>query len=126
MPFAKASTELAYLTGTPVSPATTRRLTEHTGADLVVAQAQQAQRLLAQQARSPPGPSLQLLSVDGAMVPLLGGEWAEAKTLALGEVKQVHGKNGEQHAKTVGLSYFSRTVEGKKNPLSARIISARI
>jgi hypothetical protein len=25
-----------------------------------------------------------LLSVDGAMVPLVGGEWAEVKTLVLG------------------------------------------
>jgi hypothetical protein len=111
MPFAKASTELAYLTGTQVSPATTRRLTEGTGADLVVAQEQQAQTLLAEQTPSPPGPSLQLLSVDGAMVPLLGGEWAEVKTLALGEVKQVRGKDREKPAKTVALSYFSRTLE---------------
>jgi hypothetical protein len=35
---------------------------------------------------APQGPAVQLLSVDGAMVPLVVGEWAEVKTLALGVV----------------------------------------
>lgn len=111
MPFAKACTELAYLTGVQVSPSTTRRLTERAGADWVGAQAQQAETILEQQPAAPPGPALQLMSVDGAMVPLVGGEWTEVKTLALGEVKAVTGKAGEKQAKTVALSYFSRASE---------------
>jgi hypothetical protein len=108
MPFAKACSEVAHLTGTQVSAATTRRLTEQVGADFVGAQQQQAQTLLAQPPAAPSGPALQLMSVDGAMVPLLGGEWTEVKTLALGEVKPGVGKDGESQAKTVALSYFSR------------------
>ncbi len=34
----------------------------------------------------PPGPPLQQVSVDGAMVPLVGGEWTEVKTVAIGTV----------------------------------------
>jgi len=44
------------------------------------------------------------MSGDGAMVHLVGGEWAEVKTLALGEVTRK--KNGE--VCTQHLSYFSR------------------
>jgi hypothetical protein len=35
---------------------------------------------------APAGPAKHLFSVDGAMVPLVSGEWAEVKTLVLGEI----------------------------------------
>ena len=54
----------------------------------------------------PPGPAVQLLSVDGAMVPLVGGVWAEVKTLAVGEV--VAAADGPR---TTALSYFSRLAD---------------
>ena len=74
MPFARAATELAYLTGTMVSPSTTRRLTEASGADFVGALEEQSTTILAQHPAAPAGPDLQLLSVDGAQVGLVGGE----------------------------------------------------
>ena len=40
---------------------------------------------------APGGPAVQYLSADGAMVPLVGGDWAEVKTLALGEVQVQRG-----------------------------------
>jgi transposase len=83
VPFAKACTELAYLTGTQVSQATSRRLTERAGADLVGAQEQQAETILEQQPAAPQGPALQRMSVDGAMVPLVGGEWTERFGISL-------------------------------------------
>jgi hypothetical protein len=56
----------------------------------------------------------QLLSSDGAMVPLVGGVWAEAKTVVIGHVKskQTPGKQRpEQRVETVTLSYFSRLTD---------------
>jgi len=55
---------------------------------------------------APPGPGVQLLSVDGAMVPLRAGAWAEVKTLAIGEV--VVGDGGPR---TTALSYFARQTD---------------
>jgi hypothetical protein len=55
----------------------------------------------------PPGPAVQQLSVDVAMVPLVGGSWAEVKTLALGTVTPV--PDGE--STTTALSYFSRLTD---------------
>ena len=46
-----------------------------------------------------------IISPDGAMVPLVGGKWAEVKTVVVGEVKFV-GMQEEVHS--TQLSYFSR------------------
>jgi hypothetical protein len=57
------------------------------------------------QAYPPPPctPEQVVVSVDGAMVPLRSGEWAEVKTLVVGEVDRT-ASAGELHT----LSYFSR------------------
>jgi hypothetical protein len=81
------------------------------GADYVAAQDEQAQTILDEHPRSPSGPALQLISVDGAFVHLINGEWAEVKTLAIGEITQLRGKAGQKGIKTIDLSYFSRTSE---------------
>jgi hypothetical protein len=60
---------------------------------------------------APAGPELQLLSVDGAMVPLVGKQWTEVKTLVVGEVEQEAGREGEPVIRAKELSYFSRCSE---------------
>jgi hypothetical protein len=86
MPFAPAAQMLRRFTGVEVSAATARRLTEVVGrASLAVEQATVA-RLCDELPPVPPGPERAVVSVDGAMVPLRGGEWAEVKTLVVGEV----------------------------------------
>jgi hypothetical protein len=61
----------------------------------------------------PAGPAVQHLSVDGAMVPLVGGTWAEVKTLALGTVTQAAATDATDAvvARTGDLSYFSRLAD---------------
>jgi hypothetical protein len=59
------------------------------------------------------GPAVQQLSLDGAMVPLVGGEWAEVKTLALGEVEQTTAADGSVRVRTTALSYFSRLTDAE-------------
>jgi hypothetical protein len=111
MPFRRAAQELTHFTGVKVSEATARRLTEQAGADYVRVQTGQVEHL---QKRLPPpaaGPKLQLLSVDGAFVPLVHKEWAEVKTLALGVVEAPRRGKGEAGGHTRELSYFSRNSE---------------
>jgi len=114
MPFERAAGELRYLLGVKLSEPRVRRLTEKAGAALVAVQEAEVERLEAEVPEPPAGPALQLMSVDGAMVPLVGREWTEVKTLALGEVhcrREEH--SGEPMIKTSALSYFSRCLESE-------------
>lgn len=108
MPFAQAAEHLAFFWGVTVSAATVRRQTEAAGAAYVAVQTAQVDRLLAQPPPDPPGPALQQVSADGAMVPLVGGVWAEVKTVAIGTVRQA-AASGAIH--TGDLSYFSRRAD---------------
>src|SRR5258708_10441729 len=104
MPFEQARELLQDLVGMRVSKATARRMTLATGkAALAVCEAEE-ERLKQEVPQVPDGADRQALSGDGAMVHLVGGEWVEVKTLALGEVTR--NKRGE--VCTQHLSYFSR------------------
>jgi hypothetical protein len=101
---------LAHFTRVTVSRETARRLTEGAGAALVAWETAEVERLERDGPPGPAGPPVQQLSVDGAMVPLVHGEWAEVKTLVLGTVEPRPGEAGpEPHA--TALSYFSRLTD---------------
>lgn len=51
------------------------------------------------------------IEVDGAMVPLVGGEWAEVKTVIIGEVRAPEFSKGEKQVRLSGLSSFSRLAD---------------
>jgi hypothetical protein len=106
MPFDQAAEMLAALTGVQVSEATTRRQTYTAGAAYEGVQA--AQVAAPEEPASPVRADKLVLSADGAMVPLVHGQWAEVKTLAIGEVP-VGQEAGEVHC--THLSYFSRMSE---------------
>jgi len=111
LPFRPAAALLAEFTGTTVDEATVRRRTEAAGAAHVAVQAAGVAALEATAPPPPDGPATQLLSVDGAMVPLVGGAWAEVKTLAVGTVRPPALERGEWVVHTTDLSYFSRRAE---------------
>lgn len=111
MPFGRAAQELEHLLGVQVSEASVRRLSERAGASYVAVQEAEVERLERELPAAPLGPQLQLLSVDGAMVPLLNKQWVEVKTLAVGEVGQEINRQGERVIRTKELSYFSRCSE---------------
>jgi len=113
MPFRHAADELAFFTGVVVSEATARRVTERAGRAYVDVQTAQVADLERTLPPPPPGPERLLLSVDGAFVPLVGGEWTEVKTLALGVIEKPvwDAKRGERVVQTRDLSYFSRRSE---------------
>lgn len=112
--FERAAAELAYFTHVSVSETTARRHTTAAGAAYVAVQTAEVERLEQQRPTAPwaPGtPAVLQVSADGAMVPLVHGEWAEVKTLAVGEVTGVRAVNGEPHVQTERWSYFSRLAD---------------
>ena len=107
--FEHACELLRELLGIDVSATSARRYTYQGGlAALAVQQAEQA-RLREDLPEPPKGAEQAVISADGAFVPLLGGEWAEVKTLVVGEVVQ----NEEGEADTTSISSFSRLAEAE-------------
>jgi hypothetical protein len=73
------------------------------------AQTEQAEQIKQQTPEPPQGEEKQLMSSDGALVPLVGGVWAEVKKLALAEVtRDTDGDVCTQHP-----SYFSRLTDAE-------------
>jgi hypothetical protein len=114
MPFRQASEQLEFFMGTKVGATTVRQTTEQAGQAQVQRQENKVATIQAQCPASPPGPEVQLLSVDGAFLQLVGGEWKEVKTLAVGVVGKPVQENGEQVVHTTQLSYFSRMSDAKE------------
>jgi hypothetical protein len=110
MPFEPAAEMLAHFTKVGVGRETARRATEGAGAAYVAVQGAELARLERENPMPPAGPALMQLSVDGAMVPLVKGEWAEVKTLAVGVVHQRE-RDGEMVPHTEEISYFSRLAD---------------
>jgi hypothetical protein len=112
--FRQAAAELEYLLGVRLSETTVRRTTERAGAAYLEVQDQAVERLEREAPAAPAGPAVLLMSVDGAMVPLLGKQWVEVKTLALGAVSSQLNQQGERVSQTKDLSYFSRCCEAEE------------
>ncbi len=110
MPFEQAREFLQDLVGIQVSKATARRATLATGEAALVVCEGEVERLEQEVPQAPGGADQQLLSADGAMVHLVGGEWAEVKTLVMGEVTRT--KRGE--VCTRQISSFSRLAEAER------------
>jgi hypothetical protein len=113
MPFERVPLVVDRLLEVSVSVETARRLTETVGRTRVALEDAEAARLRATLPMPASGPAVQLLSLDGAMVPLVGGEWAEVKTLALGEVEPTTAADGSVRIRTTALSYFSRLTDAE-------------
>ncbi len=104
MPYESARELLEELLGVQVSKATARRATLHIGQAALAVWEAQVERLKQEVPQAPAGAEKQAMSGDGAMVHLVGGEWAEVKTLAIGEVT----RNQRGEVCTQPLSYCSR------------------
>jgi hypothetical protein len=109
--FAKATRELAWFTGAVVHADTARRRTETAGSVLVGYETAQAMRILREHPAPPCAPDTLVFSVDGAMVPLLHGQWSEVRTLAVGEVQSPTPSPAGPVVHTTRVSYFSRRTE---------------
>jgi hypothetical protein len=113
LPFEQVPALLAFLTGVHVTADTVRRLTERAGAAQVAIELRELEQLERDLPEVPAGPARQEVSTDGAMIPLLHGQWAAVRTLALGvlepsSAQRVMGADEEEPDHAHDIHYFSR------------------
>src|SRR5262245_13606217 len=113
MPFAKAAALLTSFTHTSTSESTAQRLTETIGLAYEAVQLAEVDRIERDWPEVEQGPDKLVLSLDGAFVPLVHGEWTEVKTLVVGEVAQPKIIDGKEVVSTHSHSYFSRVAEAE-------------
>jgi hypothetical protein len=125
MPFEQVPTELRFFTEVTVGEETARRLTQAAGAALLEVETAEWERLVQECPPPPQGPAVQQLSVDGVMVPLVHGEWAEVKTLAIGVVGTRRDREGQEVACAREVSYCSRLADADQFIALARLETYR-
>jgi hypothetical protein len=113
MPFAKATALLASFTHASVSESSAQRLTEAIGLAYEAVQLAEVEWIERDWPEVEHGPDKLILSLDGAFVPLLGGEWAKAKTLVVSQVDAPRMVDGKTVVSTHSHSYFSRVAEAE-------------
>jgi len=113
MPFAKAARLLECLTHTQVSEATAQRQTETIGLAYEAVQLAEVESIERDWPEVPEGPAKLVVSADGAMVSLVGGEWAEVKTVVVSEVGDTVVVDGKSLVPTHTHSYFSRLADAE-------------
>lgn len=114
LPFEKAAAELAFSLRVVVSEATVRRYAQAAGEAYVDRQTAEVERLERETPPPPAGGEKMFFSVDGAMVPLVGGEWTEVKTMTIGEIAAPVLERGEWVVHSQQHSYFSRVAEASQ------------
>ena len=119
LPFARAAAEVEAFRRVSGSRSTVRRQTEKGGAAYGGWREAEVDRGEREEPDSPTGPEKLLGSVDGAMIPRVGGEGAEVKTGVLGEVIEGGGDSVEESGEeippvmTENLSSFSRLADAE-------------
>lgn len=116
MPFERVAQEIHAIFGLQVSASTIRRQTLQAGGIAQEIQTEQAQAQGSSRFAVVVEPPTERLAMgsDGGMVPLRGGQWAEVKTLVIGEV--VPGSpsaSGHASVRTRSHSYFSRLTDAQ-------------
>jgi hypothetical protein len=86
MPFEKAAEMFEDLLGIQMSKSLSARYTEGAGAAYVSLQTAEVERLEREMPSAPAGADKLQVSADGAMVPLVHGQWVEVRTVVIGEV----------------------------------------
>jgi hypothetical protein len=113
MPFERAVELMEDMQGISVSPSMSKRNSEAAGATYVEMQTEEVERIEKEMPPAPPGAEKMQISADGAMVPLLHGQWAEVRTLVIGEVQPAVEECGEWVVHTRNLSYFSPKISSE-------------
>jgi hypothetical protein len=114
MPFEQAAELMEEMQGVSVSASASRRKSEAAGAAYAEIQTGEVKRLEKDMPVAPKGAEKMQMSADGAMVPLLHGQWAEVRTLVVGEVQPAVQERGEWVVHTRNLSYFSRKTSSEE------------
>jgi hypothetical protein len=112
MPFERATQMLDRLLGVQVSEPTVRRGTLRAGTLYEARQRAQSQQTSPAE-QTTVSAEKQVISTDGAYVPLIGGAWAEVRTLAIGEVTEKHTIQGQHEVSTCHLPSFARMTDAE-------------
>jgi len=109
-PFTQAPEVLARMSDLRVSASTIRALTESAGEALCLVEAAENERIMRTLPAAKRGAVRQLISVDGVMVPVVGGDWKEVRTLVIGWLTgRINGEVKADH-----LRYVCRMTEAEK------------
>ncbi len=111
MPFDKAAQMIEELLGVQTNEETVRQLTERMGACMEAAQVAESDAPSSQESNDQPAPHRCVFSADGAMVSLVKKQWAETRTVAIGEPQEKRTASGEREIHVDHLSYFSRLAD---------------
>ena len=114
MPFKEAAELFEEFMVIPVSKTLSQRYTEEAGAAYVSLQTEEVERLERDMPAAPAGADKMQMSADGAMVPLVHGQWSEVRTVVIGEVQPRVEERGEWVVHTRNQSYFSRKVPAEE------------
>ena len=114
MPFEEAAKLFEEFRVIGVSKSLSQRYTEEAGAAYVDLQTEEVKRLERDMPAAPAGVDKLQMSADGAMVPLVHGQWAEVRTVVIGGVQPKVEERGEGVVHTRNLSYFSRKVTAEE------------
>ena len=109
MPFDKTAGMVEKLLGVQTNEETVRCLSEQVGKWMEEAQTTELEEPDEQDQKD----HLQrcVFSTDGAMIPLTHKQWAETRTLAIGEPEEKRNAKGEREIHVSKLSYFSRLAD---------------
>jgi hypothetical protein len=108
MPFHKVVGMLSDLVSVQVNEETVRRLTEQAGSWMEAAQTAEVEAEGKPESEEEQPPERSVISPDGAMISLVHKQWAETRTVAIGEPQEKRNASGETEIHVGNLSYFSR------------------
>jgi hypothetical protein len=109
MPFRQGAQFLGRIGAVHVSASGLRRVTQIAGAQLMVIEAEEREALNRTLPTAPLGPPNQVVSTDGAMVPLRDGTWREVRTLAIGRISRTE----NDRVTSDELSYVCRMMDAE-------------
>ncbi len=110
MPFDKAAEMLEAILSVRTNEETARQRTEYMGARMQAVQTAEVTPC-SQEGQEEQAPHRCVISSDGAMVSLVQKQWAEVRTLAIGEPQEKRNAQQEKEIHVGKLSYFSRLAD---------------
>ena len=111
MPFGKVAEMMEVLLGVVTNEETVRRLTEEAGSWMEAAQTAEVEASEESEQDLERPLERCVFSADGAMISLVYKQWAETRTVAIGEPQERVNTSGEREIHVGKLSYFSRLAD---------------
>jgi hypothetical protein len=111
MPFDKVAEMMEALLSVQTTEETVRRHTEQAGSWMEAWQTAEVECEGEPVEELERPPERCVFSPDGAMISLVHKQWAETRTVAIGEPQEKRGANGEKEIHVGKLSYFSRLAD---------------